>query len=335
MNAERAGIGEAMGKRVSMRVACMAAAAFAVGSAGAQSWQPVRAVRWVVPYVPGGANDLVTRAVADPVTAALGQQIVVDNRGGASGTIAFDMVSRASADGYTLTTAADSITILPYAFKKLSFDPRTSFAPITNMTMQPMAIAVPASSPVKSIGELIDLSKQRQGGLSYGTSGTGTSQHLCGELLKKVTGIDMTHIAYKGSGQTMIDLLAGQLNLALVGTSTVIQQHRAGKARIIATTALKRVPALPDVPTLAEAGLPRFDIYHWIGVFGPAKLPKEIVARLNAEVTRALNVPTVKERLTNQGLELMPTTPEGLGSQVREGMQRWGQLIADARLELN
>lgn len=304
-------------------------------AAAAQGWQPARAVRWVVPYVPGGATDLVTRAVADPIVSALGQQFVVDNRGGASGTIAFDMVSRAVPDGYTITTAADSITILPFAFRKLSFDPRTSFAPISNMTMQPMAIAVPASSPVKSMGELLDYARQRQGGLSYGTSGLGTSQHLCGELLKKVTGINMTHIAYKGSGQTMIDLVAGQLNLALVGTSTVIQQHRAGKARIIATTALKRVPALPDIPTLAEAGLPQFDIYHWIGVFGPAKLPREIVARMNAEVTRALSTPNVKERLTNQGLELMPTTPEQLGAQVRDGMQRWGQLIADVRLELN
>lgn len=310
-------------------------AVLAAGSVAARDWQPARAVRWVVPYVPGGATDLVTRSVAEPVTQALGQQIVVDNRGGASGTIAFDMVARAAADGYTITTAADSITILPFAFKKLTFDPRTSFVPITNMTMQPMAIAVPAASPVKSIGELIDMSRQRQGGLSYGTSGLGTSQHLCGELLKKVTGINMTHIAYKGSGQTMIDLVAGQLNLALVGTSTVIQQHRAGKARIIATTAMKRVPALPDIPTLAESGLPQFDIYHWIGVFGPAKLPREVVARFNAEVTRALSSPAVKERLTNQGLELMPTTPEQLGAQVREGMERWGRLIADARLELN
>lgn len=306
----------------------------AITTAYGQDWQPTRAVRWVVPYVPGGATDLVTRAVADPVTAALGQQFVVDNRGGASGTIAFDLVSRAAPDGYTITTAADSITILPFAFRKLSFDPRTSFAPITNMTMQPMAIAVPASSTAKSIGELIDQSKQRSGGLSYGTSGVGTSQHLCGELLKKVTGIDMTHVAYKGSGQTMIDLVSGQLQLALVGTSTVIQHHRAGRARIVATTAAKRVPALPNVPTLAESGLPQFDIYHWIGLFGPAKLPRDIIARMNSEVARALAHPTVKERLTNQGLELMPTSPEQLGQQVRDGMQRWGQLIADAKIEL-
>ena len=253
-------------KRVATQMLGLVIGLAAIPMAYAQDWQPTRAVRWVVPYVPGGATDLVTRAVTEPVTAALGQQFVVDNRGGASGTIAFDLVARAAPDGYTITTAADSITILPFAFRKLSFDPRSSFAPITNMTMQPMSIAVPASSSAKSIGDLIEQSKHRPGGLSYGTSGVGTSQHLCGELLKKVTGIDMTHVAYKGSGQTMIDLVSGQLQLALVGTSTVIQHHRAGRARIIATTAMKRVPALPNVPTLAESGLPQFDIYHWIGL---------------------------------------------------------------------
>ena len=314
--------------------AALLAAVTCVSFAHAQGWQPARSVRWVVPYVSGGANDLVTRTVAEPLSAALGQQFVVDNRGGASGTIAFDLVARAAPDGYTIATAADAITILPFAFMKLSFDPRTSFVPITTMTTQPMALAVDAALPVKTVQDLMALAKTKAGGLSYGTSGTGTSQHLCGELIKRATGIDMTHIPYKGAGQAIIDLAGGQVPVVLVGSSTVIPQHRAGRARIIAVTSAKRSAALPDVPTLAEAGVPGFDIYHWIGIFGPAKLPKEIVARLNAEVGRILTTPAIRERLAASGLEAAPSTPEHLETLVRGGMERWGKLISDLKLEL-
>jgi tripartite-type tricarboxylate transporter receptor subunit TctC len=309
------------------------AALACVSFAHAQGWQPARSVRWVVPYVPGGANDLVTRTVAEPLGAALGQNFVVDNRGGASGTIALDLVARAAPDGYTLATAADAITILPSAFKKLSFDPRTSFVPIATMTTQPMALAVHAALPVKSVKDLIALAKA--GGLSYGTSGTGTSQHLCGELIKRAGGFAMTHIPYKGAGQAIIDLAGGQVPVVLVGTSTVIPQHRAGRARIIAVTSAKRSAALPDVPTLAESGLAGFDIYHWIGVLGPAKLPKEVVARVNGEVGRILRSPAVRERLEAVGLEPSPSTPQHMGALIRDGMERWGKLIADLKLELN
>lgn len=314
----------------------VAALLLAPGAAAqAQHWQPTRAVRWVVPYVPGGANDLVTRTIAEPLSAAMGQQYVVDNRGGASGTIAFDLVARAAPDGHTITTAADAITVLPSTFRKLTFDPRTSFTPITNMTRQPMALAVHAGLPVTSVKALIEYAKAKPGALSYGTSGTGTSQHLTGELLKRATGIEMTHIPYKGAGQAIIDLAGGQLPVVLVGSSTVIPQHRAGRARILAVTSAKRSPALPDTPTLAEAGVAGFDIYHWIGVFAPAKLPQAIVARYNAEIGRILASSAVKDRLTAAGLEVAPSTPEQLGSYVRDGIERWARLIADIKLELN
>lgn len=305
-----------------------------LGSVQAQGWQPQRPVRWVVPYGPGGANDLVTRTVAEPLSAALGEQYVVDNRPGASGTIAFDLVSRSAPDGHTIMTAADAITIVPLAFRKLSFDPRTSFAPITNMTRQPMALTVHAAVPAKSVAELIELAKAKNGSLSYGTSGTGTSQHLCGELIKRATGIDMTHIPYKGAGPAVIDLAGGQLPIVLVGTSTALPQHRAGRARIIAVTSAKRSAALPDIPTLAEAGVPGFDVYHWIGVFAPVKVAPEVVARLNSEIGRILMSPAVHERLTAAGLEVAPSTPEELGTLVRDGMARWGKLVAEMKLEL-
>jgi len=316
-------------------LACFAALA-AVPFPAAQSaeWKPTRPVRWVLPYVPGGAVDLVSRAVAEPLSAAMGQQYVVDNRPGASGTIAYENVARATPDGYTMVTAPDAITVLPFVFKKLPFDPR-GFAPITNMTRQPMALTVYANLPVKSVAELVEYAKGKPGGLSYGTSGVGTSQHLTGELLKHTTGMAITHIPYKGAGQAMTDLAGGQLPFVLVGTSTALPQQKAGRARIIAVTSAKRSSVLPDVPTLAEAGVPGIDVYHWVGVIAPPKLPRDIVARMNAEIARALAQPLVHERLTASGLEIAPTTPEQFGAMIRDGMQRWGKVIAEAKLELN
>lgn len=313
-------------------VPALAAALFLfIGSAIAQSW-PNRPLRLVVPYVPGGATDLVSRIVGEQLTARLGQQVVVDNRPGATGTIAFTGVAEASPDGYTLITTADSLTLLPYAYRNLKFDPRSSFAPISTMSTQPLVLAVHVAVPAKNVKEFLALAKAKS--LSFATSGTGTSQHLSGELIKKMTGIDMVHIPYKGGGQAIIDLSGGQVPAAVLGSSTVIPQHKAGRVRILAVTSKKRSAVLSDVPTLEESGLTGFDVYQWTAMLAPAKTPKAIITRLNTEINAILKQPAARDKLQAAGFEAQPSSPEDVAKLISDGMTRWGKLIAELKLDL-
>lgn len=265
--------------------------------AHAQSWQPDRPIRLIVPYVPGGASDLVSRLIAERLSVAFGQQVVADNRPGATGTIALDTLAKSAPDGYTLATVGDTATILPFIYRKLTWDPRTSFAPVTLMSIQPLVLAVHASVPAPTATEFIALARAKLVFFVFGSSGTGNSQHLAGELFKKAAGIDMTHVPYKGGGQAIIDLVGGQIPVAVLGSSTVIPFHRAGKVRILAVTAKKRSPAVPEVPTLAETGVPGIDVSQWLSLGAPARTPLYIVARLNAEVARILAAPATREKL--------------------------------------
>lgn len=303
----------------------------AFSSSHAQAW-PTRPVRLVVPYVPGGATDLVSRIVGEQLTARLGQQVVVDNRPGATGTIAFTGVAEAIADGYTLITTADSLTLLPYAYRNLKFDPRTSFTPVSLMSTQPLVLAVHAAVPAKNVKEFIALAKTKS--LAFGTSGTGTSQHLSGELIKKMTGIDMTHIPYKGGGQAIVDLSGGQVPAAVLGSSTVIPQHKAGRVRILAVTSKKRSTVLSDIPTLDESGLTGFDVYQWTAMLAPAKAPKALITRLNTEVGDILRQAVVRDKLQAAGFETQPSSPEDVAKLINEGMARWGKLIQELKLDL-
>jgi tripartite-type tricarboxylate transporter receptor subunit TctC len=309
-------------------------AAFGTSPANAQTW-PAKPLRLVVPYVPGGATDLVSRTVSERLTATLGQQVVVDNRPGATGTIAFDSVAKSSADGYTLITAADSLTLLPSVFKNITFDPRSSFAPIALMSTQPLVLAVHVSTPATTVREFIALAKAKPGSLSFASSGIGTSQHLSGELIKKMTGIDMQHVGYKGGGQAIIDLSGGQIPAAVLGSSTVIPQVKAGRVRILAVTSKKRSLALPDVPTLAESGLSGFDVFQWTAMLAPAKTPKNIVAKLNADVVSVLQQPATRERLAVAGFEAQAGSPAEVEVLIRDGMAQWGKLIRELKLDAN
>ncbi len=295
---------------------------------------PSRPIRLVVPYVASGGVDLVSRVVADGLTSRMGRQLIVDNRGGAAGTPAYAAVAGATPDGYTLITAADTITVLPSVYRKLAFDPQKSFAPITLMSAQPFVLVVHASVPAATFNEFVALAKAKPGSLSFATAGAGTTQHLSGELIKQKTGIDLVHVPYKGGGQAIVDVVGGQVPAAVLGVFVVNPHVRTGKLRMLAVTSAKRSPLSPATPTLAESGLPGIDVYQWTALMAPAGTPGEIVARLNSEARQILSQPSVRERLEGLGFEATPSTPQELQALIREGQARWSKLIRDLGLKV-
>ena len=320
-----------LAKPTYMIAAAILAAVFP-GSAYTQSY-PSRPIRLVVPTVPGGAVDIVARVVGERLTGALGQQVIVDNRPGGDGTIGLDAVAKAGADGHTLAVTSDSITVLPFLYRKLPFDPQASFSPIILTATQPRVLAVHASVPAANVKEFIALAKAKPGTLSYAS---GSAAHrLTAELLKQMAGIDLIHVPYKGGAQAVVDLMGGQVPAAVVGLSPVLPQARAGKVRILAVTSGARSAFVPNVPTLAESGLSGFDVYEWIILLAPAKTPKEIITRLNAEAARILAQPAVRERLEAASLEAKTSSPKDAEVLIRDGQALWSKLIRELGLKLD
>jgi tripartite-type tricarboxylate transporter receptor subunit TctC len=296
----------------------------------AQSY-PTKPVRIVVAVAPGGAVDLVTRSVAERLTVGFGKQFIVDNRPGAMSSIGAELVAKAPPDGYTILATSDTLALLPALYPKLGFDIETSFAPIVLMTTQPLALGVHASVPANSVKELAALSKAKPGTLSYGSS--SALQNMTGELIKRQAGIDMVHVAYKGGGVAIIDLVAGQIPAAVLGSSQMIQQAKSGRIRVLAVSSARRSPSLPDVPTLNESGLKGFDVFQWIILLAPAKTPPEIVARLNAQANKALKEPQVRERLAAAGLEARDSTPEEVKTLLSRERVRWTKVVKEVGLK--
>jgi len=310
-------------------------AILAAAPLGAQGGWPQRTVRVLVPSVPGGVNDLVTRLLVERLSASLGQPFLVDNRPGAGGSVAFEILARSTPDGHTLGMTADSLTIFPVAYRQLGFDPVRDLAPITLVATQPFVLAVAAQVPATRAQALFELARSRPGGITYGTPGTGTSAHFTGELLARMAKAPMVHVPYKGGGAAIADLAGGQIDAAVLGASTVIPQARAGKVRILAVSTGRRSAVLPEVPTLAESGVAGFDMAQWVGLLGPAGLPGSVVQRLNGEIHQALAVPVVRERLAASGFEPRPGTPQELGVLIREGIARWRALASTMKLQLD
>ncbi|OGA53151.1 MAG: hypothetical protein A3F74_11980 [Betaproteobacteria bacterium RIFCSPLOWO2_12_FULL_62_58] len=306
------------------------ASAFAAGHSQAQQAYPTKPIRMICPFPPGGTTDVVARLVAQKLTEAWGQQVVVDNRPGAGGIIGTEIVAKAAPDGYTvLLGSITTHAVNPALYKKLNFDPVKDFAPVSLVVSSPQLLAVHPSVAAKSVKELIALAKAKPGQLNYASAGTGTSPHLTFELFKSMAGIDVVHVPYKGTGPAITDLIGGQVQMMITGVVALMPHIKSGKLRGLGVTSAKRVAALPDLPTIAESGIPGFDVSSWFGVFLPGGTPKPIVAKMNAEIRKILEVPEVRQRLISQGADPASNTPEEFAAYVKAEMAKWGKVARD------
>ena len=320
-----------LSRRTLLRVSALAATCLASTLALAQQW-PVKPISLVVPFPPGGSSDVLARALTDKLSQALGQTVIVESKPGAGATLGADYVAKAKPDGYTLLMGAVHHTIATSVYKKLPYDFQKNFVPITTVALVPNVLTVNASSPAKDVKGLIALAKASPGKLSYGSNGNGTAQHLIGTQFSKLTGVDILHVPYKGSSPLVTDLLGGQIEMSFDTLTPVYQHVKGGKLRALAVTTSKRSAALPDVPTLAESGLKDFDLGTWFGVLAPAGTPKDIVARLNAEMVKIINSPDFKKRMAEVGAEPIGNSPAEMAKQIKDDTDKYARLVKEANV---
>jgi len=300
-------------------------------AAAAQNY-PAKPIRFIVGFPPGGTNDILARAIAPKLSDSLGQQVVVDNRGGANTAIATELVANAPADGYTILLNAPGHATNP-ALIKLNFDPVRDFAFVSLIAESQNLLVVHPSFPPRTVKELIAFSKQRPGEINYGSSGIGTTVHLSAELFQFMTGVKWVHIAYKGGGPGLVGLLSGEVSLYFGNVPTVIRQARDGKLRAIAVIGPRRTPAAPDIPTVAESGVPGYEVTTWYGLSVPAKTPHAIVEQLHGAVVKALNAPDLRERLQGLGADPVGNTPEQYTKFIQDEIAKWGKVIRAAGIK--
>ena len=309
-------------------------AGMGAGAALAQQY-PVKPIRMIIGFPPGGGTDIIGRIVAQRMSEGLKQQILVDNRGGASGQIAADLAAKAPPDGYTVMMAhIAAMSILPSLYPKLPYDPVRDFAPISQVGVSPQMVVVHPSLPVKNIKELIALAKARPGQIHYASPGIGTVQHLAGELFNLQAKVNMVHVAYKGAGPSVIDLIAGHVQISFDVIPVVVNHVKAGKLRAIAVTSEKRTTLMPDLPTVNEAGLKGFDLSTWWGLVAPAAVNKDVVARLHAETVRALGLSDVKERIAANGADVVGSSPAEFAAFIRNERDKYARIARDANVKL-
>jgi len=313
-------------------VALLASATAAIAQPAAY---PTKPIRIVVAYTPAGATDILARTIGQKLTEAWGQAVIIDNRPGANGNIGTEYAAKATPDGYTLLmVTAGTHGINPGLYRKLGFDAVKDFAPVSLVAMVPNVFVVNNGVPSKDLKEFIAYAKANQGKLNYGSPGNGSTAHLSMELFKSMTGIQMVHVPYKGSAGVLADLIGGQIVVTMDNMPPYVPQVKAGKIRALAVSPARRSPALPDVPTVAEAGVPGYDSGAWFGLVAPANTPKDLVAKLSRETARILKLPDVSARLADLGAESVGGTPEQFSAHIKAEIAKWAKVIRDANVEL-
>jgi len=305
----------------------LALALFAAQNVLAQSY-PAKPVRLVVPYAPGGATDIIARAAAIELTKTLGQSVIVDNRAGAGGNVGSELVAKSAPDGYTMVMSASSLHgITPFLYTKLNYDPNKDLVPVIVFASFANVLVLHPGVKANSVQELVALAKAQPGKMTCASSGSGSTIHMSCEMFKQMLGLDITHVPYKGSGPAVADLMGGQVNMMFDNIPSAISHVRSGKLRALATTGPKRSAALPELPTMVEAGVPGYESTAWFGLAMPAGTPKEIIARMNAEGQKAARAPDFIKRMTDLGYEIIGGSPEQMAAMIQDEIKRWGPIV--------
>lgn len=303
------------------------------GLAAAQSY-PAKPLRLIAPGGPGSPTDIRARWIAEHLSLALGRPVVVDNKAGAGGSIGTELAARSAPDGYTLLLAHQgTFAINPHMYGRISYDPLKDFAPVSRLVVSAMLLAVPAEASLRSVAELVKAARRTPGKLTYGSPGTGTPPHLAAELFKRMAGIDTVHVPYKAAAPALVDLMAGRLSYTFDSLSIQMPQVKAGKIKALGVSSAQRFASLPDIPTIAESGLPGFEYWSWQGICAPADTPEAVVARLNREIVRILATAQARDWFAAQGGEPMPDTPEQFAAFIRAEHARWGNVIREAGIK--
>ena len=312
-------------------LACTFAGAFVTvaipAAVAADAAYPTKVVRMILPFPPGGPTDILGRVVGQKLTEHLGQPVVIDNRPGAGGNVGTEYASKQPSDGYTIALISPALAISPSLYKKLGYDPAKDFAPVALVAQIPNVLLIHPSVPAKTLKEFVQLARANPGKLNFGSGGLGTGQHLAGETLNVLEKIRMVHVPYKGSNQAMLGMIGGQIEMIVIGTPPAVPQVQAGRVRALAVLAGERVPALPDTPSAKEAGFPGFQVLSWYGIVAPAGTPREIINRLNAELTKIMKSPDGRERITGAGFDPMTSTPEAFAEFLQSEIARYSRVI--------
>jgi tripartite-type tricarboxylate transporter receptor subunit TctC len=317
-----------------LSVPVLAAIAFAL-SHHAHAEYPERPIRIIVPFAPGGFTDVAARILQKELGAAIGQAVIVENKAGAGSTIGTAEVAKAKPDGYTLAMVSTTHVISPHLYKQMPYDALRDFTPVMRLAEGPYVLVVHPSFPARSVAELVALAKKEPGTIDYASSGNGSAQHLVGALFMRMTGAELNHVPYKGSNQAMSDVLGGQVKVSFVGVPNALPNLANGKLRALGVSTAKRYADLPNVPTIAEAGVPGFEATVWLGLLAPPGTPREVVQRLNAEVVRVLAAPEAKRLMASAGVEVATSSPEEFGRLLQSEFERWGKVVRETGATVN